>query len=286
MSLNKGTETDGTMIVDRYIGIDYSGAEVPTSSLKGLRIYESDRLTPPREVAPPKSPRWYWTRREIAEWLVAKLSAGPPSIVGIHHGFSFPIRYFQKHGLPLNWPAFLDDFQQHWPTDKDNTYVDFIRDGLYGNAAARSGDSRWRRLTELHTRTAKSVFHFNVPGSVAKSTHAGLPWLRYLRQHLGSRAHFWPFDGWQVPPNTSVIAEVYPALWSRSFPSEGRTRDQQDAFAIAEWLRLNDSAGTLSDFLCPVLAPSDREIAEIEGWILGIAPTPPWTDLKPSARIQ
>jgi hypothetical protein len=279
-------EIDGTMIFDRYIGIDYSGAEVPISSLKGLRIYQSDRLTPPREVAPPPSPRWYWTRREIAEWLVAKLSAGPPSIVGIDHGFSFPLRYFQKHRLPLNWPAFLDDFQQHWPTDRNNMYVDFIRDGVYGNAAARSGDSRWRRLTELHARTAKSVFHFNVPGSVAKSTHAGLPWLRYLRQHLGTRAHFWPFDGWQVPPNTSVIAEVYPSLWNKSFPSEGRTSDQQDAFSIAEWLCRNDTAGTLSDFLCPVLAPADREIAEIEGWILGIAPAPPWTDLKASTRIQ
>jgi len=272
--------SDATMIFDRYIGIDYSGAEVPTSSLKGLRIYESDRLTPPREVAPPKSPRWYWTRREIAEWLVAKLSTGPPSVVGIDHGFSFPLRYFQKHGLPLDWPLFLDDFQRHWPTDDQYTYVDFVRDGIRGNGAARSGDSRWRRLTELHARTAKSVFHFDVIGSVAKSTHAGLPWLRYLRQHLGSRAHFWPFDGWQIPPNTSVIAEVYPALWSKSFPSEGRTRDQQDAFAIAEWLRLNDSAGTLSDFLCPILAPADREIAEIEGWILGIAPTPPWPTLR------
>jgi len=125
MPLNKGKETDGTMIFDRYIGIDYSGAEVPTASLKGLRIYEGDRLTPPREVAPPKSPRSYWTRREIAEWLVANLSAGPPSIVGIDHGFSFPIRYFQKHGLPLDWPSFLDDFQQHWPTDDNHMYVDF-----------------------------------------------------------------------------------------------------------------------------------------------------------------
>jgi hypothetical protein len=125
-----------------------------------------------------------------------------------------------------------------------------------------------------------------VPGSVAKSTHAGLPWLRYLRQHLGSRVHFWPFDGWQVPPNTSVIAEVYPALWSKSFPSEGRTTDQQDALATAEWLRRTDTAGTLSDVLSPVLAPADRTIAEIEGWILGIAPIPPWTELKASARIQ
>jgi hypothetical protein len=274
------------MIFHSYIGIDYSGAEVPVASLKGLRIYEGDRFTPPREVAPPKSPRWYWTRREIAEWLVARLSVGPPSIVGIDHGFSFPLRYFQKHGLPLDWPLFLDDFQQHWPTDSNNMYVDFIRDGVYGNGAARSGDSRWRRLTELHARTAKSVFHFNVPGSVAKSTHAGLPWLRYLRQQLGSRAHFWPFDGWHVPPDTSVIAEVYPALWSKTFPSEGRTADQQDAFATAEWLRRADTAGTLSDFFCPALAPVDRAIAEIEGWILGIAPMPPWIERKASTLIQ
>lgn len=273
------------MIFDRYIGIDYSGAQAPTASLKGLRVYEGDRFTPSREVAPPPSPRWYWTRREIAEWLVAELSAGPPSIVGIDHGFSFPIRYFQKYGLPLDWPAFLDDFQKHWPTDND-IYVDSIREGVYGNGAARSGNSRWRRLTELHARTAKSVFHFDVIGSVAKSTHAGLPWLRYLRRHLGSRAHFWPFDGWQVPPNTSVIAEVYPALWSKSFPAEGRTQDQQDAFAIAEWLRRADIAGTLPDFFCPVLSSADHRVAEIEGWILGIAPAPPWTELKASARIQ
>jgi len=274
------------MFFDRYIGIDYSGAEVPISSLKGLRIYEGDRLTAPREVAPPKSPRRYWPRREIAEWLMAVLSAGPPSIVGIDHGFSFPIRYFQEHGLPLNWPAFLDDFRQHWPTDDDYMYVDFIRDGVYGNGAARSGNSRWRRITEVHARTAKSVFHFDVIGSVAKSTHAGLPWLRYLRRHLGSRVHFWPFDGWQVPPNTSVIAEVYPALWSKDFPSEGRTRDQQDAFAIAEWLRRADMTGTLSDFLTPALAPLDRAIAEIEGWILGVAPMLTASGPKASTLIQ
>jgi hypothetical protein len=45
---------------------------------------------------------------------------------------------------------------------------------------------------------------------------------------------FWPFDGWGVPPNCSVVAEVYPALWSRTYPSAGRTPDQQDAFATAE----------------------------------------------------
>jgi hypothetical protein len=27
---------------DRYIGIDYSGAQTPSSSLKGLRVYAAD----------------------------------------------------------------------------------------------------------------------------------------------------------------------------------------------------------------------------------------------------
>ena len=74
---------------ERYVGIDYSGAETPKSSLKGLRVYEADRFTAAHEIEPPPSPRKYWTRRGIAEWLVEKLSEGTPTLVGIDHGFSF-----------------------------------------------------------------------------------------------------------------------------------------------------------------------------------------------------
>jgi len=254
---------------ERYIGIDYSGAQTPKSSLKGLRVYAADRLTAPREVDPPPSPRKYWTRREIAKWLVERLSEPPPTIVGIDHGFSFPLQYFEQHRSPLDWPSFLDDFQRHWPTDED-IYVQFVRDGIAGNAAERSGNSRWRRVTELRARTAKSVFHFDAQGSVAKSTHAGIPWLRYIRQNVSNPVHFWPFDGWNVPPHRSVIAEVYPALWNKTFPSEGRTSDQQDAFAIAQWLQRADSDGGLEKFFRPEIAPDERMKAEIEGWILGV----------------
>jgi hypothetical protein len=76
------------------------------------------------------------------------------------------------------------------------------------------------------------VFHFDVQGSVAKSTHSGIPWLRFIRR-LGTRVHFWPFDGWDIPAGRSTIAEVYPSLWRRGFAPEGRTPDQHDAFCIA-----------------------------------------------------
>jgi hypothetical protein len=67
-----------------------------------------------------------------------------------------------------------------------------------------------------------------------------------------------------------VVAEVYPALWSRTFPSAERTSDQQDAFATAEWMRRADGNGSLEKFLGPELEPHERKTAEIEGWILGV----------------
>jgi hypothetical protein len=255
---------------DRYVGIDYSGAETPTSSLRGLRIYAADPKAPPFEVAPPASPRKYWTRRGIAEWLVDLLSEDSLTLVGIDHGFSFPLAYFQEHQLALDWTRFLDDFHRHWPTDNDNVYVDFVRDGACGNAAARFGNRRWRRLTEIRARGAKSVFHFDVQGSVAKSTHAGIPWLHHLRRQTSGRVHFWPFDGWSLPAGRSVVLEVFPALWSGSFPSEDRDSHQQDAFSVAAWMRRADGDGSLAGFLHPRLAQGDLQIAEVEGWILGV----------------
>jgi hypothetical protein len=237
-----------SLVFDRYIGIDYSGAQTPTSSLKGLRIYTADRASTPSEMLPPPGPRRYWTRRGIAKWLVERLSEDQRTLVGIDHGFSFPLRYFEEHHLPHDWPAFLDDFQRHWPTDEEHTYVDFVRNSDCGGGAARAGNPRWRRLTEVRAAGAKSVFHFDVQGSVAKSTHAGLPWLRYLRQNVGGRVHFWPFDGWEIPIAQSVVAEVYPRLWSGSFERGERNPDQQDAYSVAAWMRATDLDGKLAEF--------------------------------------
>lgn len=258
-----------TLKFNRYIGIDYSGAQTPDASLKGLRVYEATAELMPVEVLPPTSHRKYWTRSGVAQWLVARLSEDVPTIVGIDHAFSFPLRYFEVHHLEPDWRNFLDDFQKHWPTDEEHTYVDFVRDGFRGNGAARSGNARWRRITDERAR-AKSVFHFDVPGSVAKSTHAGLPWLRFLRNELGPELHFWPFDGWDIPAKKSAIAEIYPSLWSKNYPREDRTPDQHDAYSTAMWLRQVDVDGTLSTFLKPEMWPGEQGTAELEGWILGV----------------
>ncbi len=255
----------------RHIGIDYSGAQTPTASLPGLRVFLAEGDAAPVEIAPPPSRRKYWTRKGIAEWLVERLAEDTPTLVGIDHGFSFPLRYFETHGLKPDWPTFLDDFQRHWPTDDDHAHVDFVREGVMGSGAARTGNARWRRLTEERSGRAKSVFHFDVQGSVAKSTHAGIPWLRFIRQRLGPRVHFWPFDGWDIPAGRSAIAEVYPSLWRRSLAPEGRTSDQHDAFCIAAWLSRADRDGMLAGCFKPHLSPAERAVAQVEGWILGIS---------------
>jgi len=97
----------------RYIGIEYSGVQTPLSSLPGLRVYLADGDAPPVEVLPPPSAKKYWTRRGIAEWLVERLAEDVPALVGIDHGFSFPLRYFEVHRLLPDWPPFLDEFQRH-----------------------------------------------------------------------------------------------------------------------------------------------------------------------------
>ncbi len=58
------------------MGIDYSGAEAPYSTLEGFLVYLADGEGPANEVPPPPSPRKFWTRREVAEWLATVLSDG------------------------------------------------------------------------------------------------------------------------------------------------------------------------------------------------------------------
>ncbi len=256
---------------ERFIGIDYSGAATPSSSLKGLRVYLATQEREAVEVLPPSSPRKYWTRQGIAHWLLETLREPIPTLVGIDHGFSFPLRYFEHHRLAPDWDKFLRDFQRHWPTDGQYVYVDFVRDGSVGNGAERQGSSKWRRITEERCR-AKSVFHFDCQGSVAKSTHAGLPWLLFLRLHLGTNLHFWPFDGFSVPAGCSAILEAYPALYKHRFSAQpGMTGDQHDACSVASWLRQADASGELEAALHPVMDPGMQLLARTEGWILGVA---------------
>jgi hypothetical protein len=250
----------------RYIGIDYSGADIPTKGLPGLRVFMAVGEGAPIEILPPRSRFKRWSRRGVAGWLHEQLSKDFPTLVGIDHGFSFPKDYFDRYDLKT-WPAFLEDFHAYWPTDEEGAWVKEIREG---SGAARTGNSRWKRLTELRSGAAKSVFQFDVQGTVANSTHAGIPWLIWLRKKFGERIFFWPFDGWDIPAGRSAIVEVYPRLCKVDSTPAHLTPDQKDAFNVAAWLARADRDGSLRMFLMPELSQSERDLAKLEGWILGV----------------
>jgi hypothetical protein len=80
---------------------------------------------------------------------------------------------------------------------------------------------------ELWDRTAKSVFHFDVQGAVAKSTRAGIRWLCYVRR-ANAPVHFWPFEGWSVPPNRFEVAEVNLSALGQNLAKGGANKTGAD----------------------------------------------------------
>lgn len=185
--------------------------------------------------------------------------------MGIDHALSFPESYFKRYKLN-SWPEFLEDYCHYWPTDRPDIRIDQIRE----RNPKRKGQSNEFRLTENRTSSAKSVFLFDVTGQVAKSTHAGIPWIKKIRDEAGKKIHFYPFDGWKIPSGKSVITEVYPSIFRNRYPAQKRTTDEQDAYAVSRWLREADENNFLSHYMNPPLTNKERQTANLEGWILGI----------------
>jgi len=89
---------------------------------------------------------------------------------------------------------------------------------------------------------------------VMATGNAGRPLARLLQDRLRRSIKYFlrfatvallPFDGFEVPEGKSVIAEVYPALYKRSFPIENRTPDEHDAWFIAAGCRRPTGAASL-----------------------------------------
>ncbi len=235
--------------------------------MPGLQVFEHTAEGDVRRLPPPQAGKTNWSRIEVAGFCAQAVEQAcrqqAPVIIGIDHAFGFPASYLERYAL-TDWDAFLDDFVHHWPADRAGVCVDDLRPGN-----PRSGANRELRLCERWTAGAKSVFLFDVQGSVAKSTHAGLPWLFGLRR-TAMNLHCWPFDGFTVPPDRSVVAEVYPSLLRRRYPQPTLKPDAQDAHAVAAWLADMDRRGALERYLEPPLTPDEAKLAQREGWILGV----------------
>lgn len=249
----------------QFVGIDYSGAQTAWTPLRGLQVYLTDHTGTTSKVEPPTS---QWTRAAIATWLTTAIREQPETIVGIDHCLGFPRAYHEQWGMPASWRVFAADLRDHWPAHLPGVTIDMIRTGVVGAADQRSGSALWRRECEKRCG-AKSVFHFDVPGSVAKSSFTGIPWALELACAIPA-LHVWPFDGWIPPHGAPLLAECYPTLYRNRYDAEDRTADQHDAYSIARWLFDMHQSGQLGAYFKP---PTDSElevICRVEGWILGV----------------
>ncbi len=267
---------------DRYIGIDYSGANTPVARINGLVVYQAGRDALPGIVFPETDDCDLWSRKLLAQWLVREIqNEERRTLVGIDHGFGFPAAYFDLYDeIPRDdWESFLKDFQEYWPTDGDDVWV---RDFVDNPDQGRRGRRNWLRLTDHAADVTSSVFKFSGQGQVGHSTHAGLPWLLYIRRELrnaGVGVHFWPFDDWVVPEGRSAIVEVYPALFHPLYSDQNFRFNlhRRDAYSVARWMAETDRKEELEGFFNPIKHGNYLDRARMEGWILGAE----WKDPPP-----
>lgn len=249
-------------LFDQYVGVRYSGRKGPTERIDDLIVFAAREDHEPWRELNRADGEGRWSRQELAAWMLGKLGEESRVVVALDHAFSFPQSYMHRNDL-ADWTAFLRDFEEHWPTHKVS--VKELLPGL-----RRLGEEDEQRLTGRWTAFPRSVFQFDLQDNAARATHAGIPWLSYLRR-AGERVHFWPFDGFALPAGGSAVVEARPARLKYRYGREGLDRQEHEAFAMCAWLQDRDRLDLLAPYFDPPLSALERERAQLEGWILGVA---------------
>jgi hypothetical protein len=165
--------------------------------LKNLRVYSATPDTPPQEEQPPPGPRKYCSRRELAHWLAQELAGDMPTIVGI--GSCAVVSAALLRGAPV--AAGLDGLPGGLPQALAGGCAAHLR-GLHPQRFPRGrGRAHGQPPVDAADGSAMPGGAIGVSvrggqGKVAAATHAGLPWIVFLKRQLGERINAWPFDGW------------------------------------------------------------------------------------------
>jgi len=275
-------------LFEKYIGIDYSGADKPRSKIKGLAVVQGSIHSPASLVYPSTGSSLtsstsssdkdhLWSREEVYLWLRDQLlSSQERMIIGIDHGLSYPLSVLQQLELD-QWDDFLKWSYQTWQTTR-LTMKQSKEQAHYTNSIAK-------RLVEREfVPSTKSVVDLDrvsgMQGAVSYSTHTGLAWiyrLRYWQKRHGMNIHFWPFDGKIIPKQHHVIVEAYPSLYKRRMITEPHlsnistySEHERDAYYIAAWMQERDQEETLAPYLSlPTLSRAEYQLSLLEGWVLG-----------------
>lgn len=254
---------------DHYIGIDYSGAGRADERQPGIKVYTASCGAPPSKLdSPDGPPAKNWSRKGLANWLLETLDGGGRTIIGIDHAFSLPESALEILAVDT-WERLLEHTWDCWRTHERPVREAFEACGLTEQYSRVLDEGRGLRLTEKWVGGAASPLVFTGMQNVGHSTHAGLPWLRKLRQELGDQITFWPFDSFERRGSRHVVAEVYPALFSKRYDVPTENTHERDAAAVCHWLRDHDGRASLAGYFDPPLKAEELEQAQVEGWVLG-----------------
>jgi hypothetical protein len=291
-----------------FLAIDWSGAAGERQPGIALSLCSAAGDAP--VLLKPEGHR-YWSRRAVLDYIVSDLPAD--TLVGMDLGISLP--FADAGAFFPGWRESPPDAYALWrlvdetcaadPHFSVGSFVDhpeasayFRRHGAREGAAFHLAGAAHRRgrfrLTEAAQERAgcKPYSNFNLVGAaqVGKSSLTGMR----LLHRLAGRVFVWPIDGMVLPPQGSVIVEIYTtiaALAARRSAGRSKIRDgadldaalahlgsppsgydgpiddhSADALLTAAWLRLNADDPALWN---PVELTED--IARSEGWTFGAA---------------
>ena len=161
----------------QYIGVRYSGRKGPGDRVAQLRVFSAHGDHEPYPEGNPADENGHWSRRELAEWLADEGGRGGCGHRGHRPCILVPAELYgpQRAEELGRVPGRLRGPLAHGPLLR--------RELLPGNP--RTGDPDEHRLTGRWTAFPHSVFDWDLQDSRARSTHAGLPWLEYVRRSGG-----------------------------------------------------------------------------------------------------
>ncbi|MBB4858233.1 hypothetical protein HNO88_001552 [Novosphingobium chloroacetimidivorans] len=291
-----------------FLAIDWSGAAGERQAGIALSLCtaagDAPRLLTPRDHR-------HWSRAAVVEYLCDDLP--PDTLVGMDLGISLP--FADADAFFPGWPASPLDAHALWrlvdetcaddPHLAANSFVDhpqlspyFRRHGGREGAAFHLAEAAHRRgrfrVTEAAQERSgcKPYSNFNLVGAaqVGKSSLTGM---RVLHR-LAGRVFVWPVDGRDLPPNGSVIVEIYTTIAALAASRTAARSKIRDGEALDAALALLGSpptglSGAIDDHSTDALLTSawlrrhaddhalwhprelTEQIARTEGWTFGAA---------------
>jgi len=286
-------------VFDTFLFADYSGAEAPAAQRTAISLFRLDTRDPaPRKI---RGPFVRATLREaIVEQIETATREGRRVLFGIDHQWSWPrdllgaaslsglswrealSRLAAGHGTlpPLGPPSvYARAFNLAAGTSIFHCRVKTLAK-KYGVPTSSSWSGNPVRLVETLTKGAKPATRLGGTGAVAGQTLAGLRELRLLVGELERRGlpfKAWPFDTLHDDGRSHIGCEIYPGYYRRDLIARGKHRvrpgwseHDRDAALSCVWARSVRLAASLD---LRRESADTREVARIEGWILG-ASTP------------